>query len=412
MLGCHDSFLKVAASFCEYISLEGASYQLVLFPIAEKVASPEQVRNAGFSTWKQAENLTAALEGDEIKRANIVFLALDGKRHREFFLSYSSSDPYRPIFVTAYPGIVFRELLNGLLDRHPVDLLLLNSTEDKRKYDDVCRALKISSDNALVTGLPLLWMMPSRFKKSDPTGNEIKIVFFEQPSVPNSLLQRRYLAHALKILASNLPFAAIVIKPRVGPGEMTLHKNRGDLAELIGANVPPNLTVSYAPAIKLLSEASLVLTISSTAAIEAVAMGIPTRIITDLGVNETLGNSYFANSGMLATFQSVTGFEALSADNSWMQSHASLPIPLELQDLIVSRILQLLNSVREPVSRASLAIGSSQWISFAEQVAGGISGPASGEVYSGGTVRGIVRKSNAARMIYRSIKRVFVSPRK
>jgi hypothetical protein len=66
-----------------------------------------------------------------------------------------------------------------------------------------------------------------------------------------------------------------------------------------------------------LRDTRLCLTFSSTAAIEAAVRGIPTRIITDLGIHENLGNHFFMGSGMLASFADVRPDMEHVLDRDW-----------------------------------------------------------------------------------------------
>jgi hypothetical protein len=56
------------------------------------------------------------------------------------------------------------------------------------------------------------------------------------------------------------------------------------------------------------------------------AMGISTRIVGDLGVTETLGNHFFADSGAIANFSAIRDnpFEVLH-DNTWLQDQGWNP---------------------------------------------------------------------------------------
>ena len=66
--------------------------------------------------------------------------------------------------MSAYPGILFRFALEGMLDRSGVDLLCLNSQTDLDTYQQGCNALGMDSRNGVLTGLPILWNVEKRQK--------------------------------------------------------------------------------------------------------------------------------------------------------------------------------------------------------------------------------------------------------
>ena len=228
------------------------------------------------------------------------------------------------MLVSAYPGILFRFALEGMLDRSGADLLCLNSTQDFATYRLGREALGLPSDNAVVTGLPLLWNAETDRAVPDKPS----IVFFEQPSIPVHPLQRRYICKQLKELAEAWPHHPVIFKPRTSSIESTLHRRHGEMAGVIErmSETVPNLQLSFKPATRLLRHCGCAITVSSTAALEAMAMGVSTRIVADLGVTETLGNHFFAESG------AVTDFAAIRRDPftpihklDWLQRHGLQP---------------------------------------------------------------------------------------
>jgi hypothetical protein len=63
------------------------------------------------------------------------------------------------------------------------------------------------------------------------------------------------------------------------------------------------------------------LTVSSTAALEAVSRGVPSVVLTDLGISESLGNHFFVGSGMLASFDELIAGRWPEADAGWLARH-------------------------------------------------------------------------------------------
>ncbi|WP_282699210.1 DUF6716 putative glycosyltransferase [Streptantibioticus silvisoli] len=71
----------------------------------------------------------------------------------------------------------------------------------------------------------------------------------------------------------------------------------------------------------VLDATDLLVTVSSTAALEAMHRGIPTAVVTDLGVREALGNHQFLGSGALASFDELDDGVLPNADPGWLRRH-------------------------------------------------------------------------------------------
>jgi hypothetical protein len=309
-LACFDSFGKTAMNLLQVARQHGATTTLYLLELPGRKLSRRQVleirridprteiRQGG---WPQLRDLRA-----ELIDQDALVLGLDGRRTRETQLLLQASwagKARRPVLISAYPGILFRHQLEGMMDRSGVDLLCLNAESDAQLYRQGCMALGLSSDNAIVTGLPILWSLQPRLQVPEHSS----IVFFEQPSVPDNPIQRKYLCRRLAKLALAWPEHPVIFKPRTSRVEATLHRHHGEMAsriERLGRRVT-NLQISYKPSLSLLKQCGCAITVSSTAAMEAMALGVSTRVVSDLGVNESLGNHYFLESGAVADFDAI-----------------------------------------------------------------------------------------------------------
>lgn len=326
-IACFDSFAKTAMCILQTARAAGASTCLHLLELPGRKLSRRQVLEIrridpripiDLHIWSDHKLLAKGLA-----QLDGLVLGLDGRRTREIQLSLRSrwsDEEHRPLLISAYPGILFRHQLEGMMDRSSIDLLCLNSEKDAQLYRDACESLNINSDNAAVTGLPILW--PLQQRQTLPEG--ASIVFFEQPSVPNNPIQRRFLCMRLANLAKAWPNHPVIFKPRTSGVEATLHRHQGEMASLITQLKVhhPNLRISYKPSFKLLQKCGCAITVSSTAALEAMAMGVSTRIVSDLGVNETLGNHYFVGSGALADFEAIIEDPFTpNHRNEWLQAN-------------------------------------------------------------------------------------------
>jgi hypothetical protein len=120
----------------------------------------------------------------------------------------------------------------------------------------------------------------------------------------------------------------VIFKPRTSGVEATLHRHHGEMASRISklSKRLPNLRISYKPSLTLLQQCGCAITVSSTAAMEAMALGVSTRIVADLGVNESLGNHYFVASGALADFDAIIRDPFTPThQQAWLESHGLRP---------------------------------------------------------------------------------------
>ena len=324
-LACFDSFGKTAMNLLQVARREGAETHLYLLELPGRKLSRRQILEIRRidprprihqRQWPQLRELRT-----ELVRLDALVLGLDGRRTRETQLLLQSAwtgQERRPVVVSAYPGILFRHQLEGMMDRSGVDLLCLNAESDAELYRRACSAMGIDSSNAEVTGLPILWPLEARLQVPDGA----TIVFFEQPSVPDNPIQRKYICRCLAKLARAWPQHPVIFKPRTSPVEATLHRHHGGMAsrlEKLSRRIA-NLEISYKPSLSLLKRCGCAITVSSTAAMEAMAMGISTRIVADLGVNESLGNHYFVESGALASFEAIVRDPFTPVhDQSWLE---------------------------------------------------------------------------------------------
>ena len=325
-LASFDSFAKTAMALLSQCRRQGATTTLHLGEIQGRKLSRRQrlevqrqdprVRIQRHS-WSEIRPVCKQL----LSSVDALILCLDGQRSRELILMLeqlaAEASPL-PVLVSAYPGILFRYQLEGMLDRSGVDLLCLNGEDDLITYRRGCEVLGMDSSNAVQTGLPILWGLRQR-SEAPQRGS---FVFFEQPSIPAHPLQRRFLCRQLQQLAKAWPDHPVVFKPRTSNLESTLHRRHGEMEDIIRrmSKETKNLQVSLQPAARLLRDCQCAITVSSTAALESMAMGISTRIVADLGLNESLGNHYFVGSGAVATFDQIIDDPfSCQHDHQWLQ---------------------------------------------------------------------------------------------
>ncbi|MEY2273582.1 DUF6716 putative glycosyltransferase [Streptomyces sp. BF23-19] len=265
----------------------------------------------------------------ERERYDVVVLALVGGAVQAVLhgaLALWPAPAERPVLVTGYVGVVYEKLADGLLLRHGADLVLANSRHDAQRFRAVYEGVGADAAAVTETALPFLGGAPY-----EPAGSRARtVVFAIQPSVPDSRADRAYLLERAAGHARKHPDREVLIKLRSKPGEHTTHLEEQPyqrLAERIPGGLPPNCRLVYGNMGEVLDGADLLVTVSSTAALESLHRSIPTAILTDLGIREALGNHHFLGSGCLASWDQLDSGLLPTGDPLWLAAQGVLPAP-------------------------------------------------------------------------------------
>ncbi|MGW3353797.1 DUF6716 putative glycosyltransferase [Streptomyces bungoensis] len=220
----------------------------------------------------------------------------------------------RPVVVTGYVGVVYEKLADGLLLRHGADLVLANSRHDADRFRAVYEGVGADASSVTEVALPFLGGAPYTGEHDPYT-----VVFAAQPSVPASRTDRTYLLNRLIEHARRHPEREVLLKLRSKPGEHTTHIEELPYQKLVqGRDLPANLRLVYGHMGEVLDRTDLLVTVSSTAALEALHRRVPTVVLTDLGVREVLGNHHFTGSGCLASWDQLDAGHRPAPDAEWV----------------------------------------------------------------------------------------------
>ncbi|MFD9391728.1 DUF6716 putative glycosyltransferase [Streptomyces sp. NPDC060000] len=227
----------------------------------------------------------------------------------------------RPVVVTGYVGVVYEKLADGLLLRHGADLVLANSRQDAERFRAVYEGVGADASSVTEVALPFLGGAPYTGEPgpSAERGRPYTVVFAAQPSVPDNRRDRAYLLDRLVRHARLHPEREVLLKLRSRPGEHTTHIEElpyQKLAQKLGP--PPNLRLVYGNMGEVLDRTDLMVTVSSTAALESLHRRIPTVVLTDLGVREALGNHHFVGSGCLASWDQLDAGHRPAPHEEWV----------------------------------------------------------------------------------------------
>lgn len=219
----------------------------------------------------------------------------------------------RPVLVSGLPGISIPTTRKALLYRRQADLVVLHSQREVREFGRLSRAKGWDHRFGLAT-LPFVSRRPA-------SGTDL--VFAAQAIVPAERGDRLIVAAMLRDAALADPARRVVIKVRALPGENQTHPERDDYPGLIASlgPIPPNLVVSAAPMSAALDSAEGLVTVSSTAAIEALARRIPVIAIDTFGVRRSLINPVFRESGLFGDRDAVVMRGFRHPDPGWLDDN-------------------------------------------------------------------------------------------
>ncbi|GGT57341.1 hypothetical protein GCM10014713_58690 [Streptomyces purpureus] len=274
-----------------------------LAEVAAGIAAPSEVTGHEF--------LHAVRDGGY----DVVVLALAGGTVQAMLQGLAAQPVEgRPVIVTGYVGVVYEKLADGLLLRHGADVVLANSRHDAERFRAVYEGVGADPSSVVEAALPFLGGDPYAPKAGRDT-----VVFAAQPSVPESRADRTYLLRRLVEHARLHPHREVLLKLRSRPGEHTTHLEELPYQRLAkGIAAPRNFRLVYGHMGEVLDRTDLLVTVSSTAALEALHRRIPTAVLTDLGIREPLGNHHFLGSGLLTSWDRLDGGHRPEPDPDWL----------------------------------------------------------------------------------------------
>ncbi|SAI74838.1 Uncharacterised protein [Bordetella ansorpii] len=277
-------------------------------------------------SWHGLSDYDDDVEGlrSALGRAAIVVLSCGGRDINRILHLFPESQP-RPFFVSLFPGIVLRSQLDAFITRLRCDLVLLNSRADLESYGRICDLLRVPF-NGILYGAG--WFEAAAVDRATEAP---LTVFFEQIDVPHRKPQRRALADGLARLALRHPERQFLIKAR-DPVAGTGRRSRGvdghiddRVSDFVACQRRlPNLHISQAPVSQLLSDADSCVTISSSAAIEALLMGRRTYLLADYPARQNYGG-FFQGSGLLVRLADLDPGRQPAPIKEWLHANVMDP---------------------------------------------------------------------------------------
>lgn len=241
-------------------------------------------------------------------RPEVVLLACSGPAIRALMDWPLLRGPQRPVLVCGLPGVSYPAHETAVQARAGLDLMVLHSHTEVAAYREVVAELGYGPEMALAT-LPFL----PRTRSARRSGHEV--VFAAQSLVPTEVAQRRAVLDALAAVPQEY---VPVVKVRAESGERQTHNEALAYADLAPH---PRIVFRGGSMVSTLDRAAGFATVSSTAVLEAIALGVPSLVLSDFGVTGELVNLVFADSGLLGTLDDLRACRFAMPDQQWCRRH-------------------------------------------------------------------------------------------
>lgn len=241
-----------------------------------------------------------------------------------------SSDAPRPVIVSGLPGISTPVLPKGIRYRRYSDLFLLQSKHEIREHEAWDwhgvrpRAFALSTLPFLSFGKPAR-IHPLTEPEAEATRDEV--VFAVQSKVPAAVDDRRRIIRGLARAAAAHPHLRFVIKVRALHDETQTHPEPHPYPALLaeerenGLDVPENLVVDSHSMRRHVARAVGVVTVSSTAILEAIDAGVPCLALSDFGVGPDQINTVFVGSGLFGSINELPALNFRHPRAEWLDDN-------------------------------------------------------------------------------------------
>jgi len=250
-------------------------------------------------------------------RPDAVLLGARGPLVRVLAREIAQLEP-RPVLVTGLPGISIPATRKAVVYRMQCDLFVVHSRREVREFGALSARTGYAHRYALAT-LPFARGAAASSDRAPGTD----LVFATQAKVPAEREQRLRVARLLLAAAEADATRRVVVKLRAAAGEHQTHVEQDGYPELLASlgPLPANLVTSTEPMGTALASAEGLVTVSSTAAIEAIALGIPVIALDLFGVSSKLINETLADADLLAGEADVIARRFRHPDPEWLDEN-------------------------------------------------------------------------------------------
>ncbi|MEV7971371.1 DUF6716 putative glycosyltransferase [Sphaerisporangium sp. NPDC088356] len=354
-----DSYLKWAAGLLDQLPAGWAStLAVVRTPI---VPSPGQIAAAVSGTRFDAGEPPSVVHARGLRRLaervrpDAVLVACTGPVVDVLVSEVFDGLSPRPVFVSGLPGISIPATEKAWLYRGGCDLFVVHSGREVEEFARIGKELGAEGSVALAR-LPYLDQAPARSAPADqlvfpstaarpgpppftaqavppPAGQAVeeergsRVVFATQAKVPKRREDRESILLALAGLAAARPDLDVVVKLRALEAERQTHNERYHYERLwrglVETGAVRDGAVRFAAGAmrEHLDQAAAFVTVSSTAALEAIAGKVPLLVLSDFGVSAEMINLVFEDSGCLGTLAELTRGDFRQPAAAWRDAN-------------------------------------------------------------------------------------------
>ncbi|OYN86589.1 DUF6716 putative glycosyltransferase [Parenemella sanctibonifatiensis] len=324
-----DSYLKLADHLLAQLP---ADWQTELAVVANPV-QPSPAQTTGLTT-RPVATVGVRRWTELVAEADVVLLSCTGPAMMPL-LRRLRSLANRPVLVSALPGISLPANDRAVWVRSQTDLLVVNSHREREAFRGhrLAEGLRVGLGHLPQVGSPA------------PRVEGDEVVFAAQSLVPAKAEQRRAVLATLGHLSD--PWRA-VLKVRALGGERQTHNERWPYPQLLaaleqeGAVPRGSIEVRAGSMQQALGRAGAMVTVSSTAALEAITAGVPVAVINDFGVSDDLINPVFEGSGLFTSLAQIRAGWFPAPDPAWLEANyfhdvAADDWTAELDELVAQR---------------------------------------------------------------------------
>jgi len=337
-----DSYVKWGASLAsqmpDHWDVSLAVIANPVLPSAEQLEAALRESTLASPAVVDLSTLTAWIAREQ---PDLVLLSLRGPLIKVIVRAVLGASEKRPVLVSGLPGISIPATRRAIAHRAQADLFVLHSKHEVREFTALAAEMEIDQRFALAT-LPFM-ASDDRGDSAGESGIRAEhpesggtvggtvggnpagdVIFAAQAKVPSERDDRVALLGWLAESARAHPDRRVVVKVRAMPGEQQTHAEKFDFAMLMTEMDPPapaNLVVAGGSMGVYLSSAAALVTVSSTAAIEAVALGVPVLAVDAFGVSKSMINLVFENSGLSGTSADLIAGRFKQPNAEWLDDN-------------------------------------------------------------------------------------------
>jgi hypothetical protein len=310
-----DSYLKWSVATLEVLPSSWRSTQLIIEnPVMPSAAQIRAVSSRHVEVLPGAE----VVRRIRLECPDVVLLACTGPVVAALTVRRVFWGSTRPVLVTGLPGISVPATSRAVTSRAACDLFLLHSKREVAEFSEIGarRAPR------LIFGLAPLPFLPARTPEAMADAQlGPNLVFAAQAKVP---VER---THREQILLTLADAGSAVVKLRAWSEEQQTHNETWSYPHIMAHLVAQRRISADAVTFvggsmqEVLRTSRGFATVSSTAALEAMAMNRPTLIISDFGVSAEMINLVFEESGCLGTLDDLRSGRLRQADPQWREAN-------------------------------------------------------------------------------------------